>query len=103
MSDATITDLYEVTMALSYLHEGMTQPATFSCFVRALPPDRGFLIAAGAETVLDFLSGFAVGREDVEVFAEVLQRLYEGLGPAVGDALHRGGPGRAGGAGGAGR
>ncbi|MFD0164205.1 nicotinate phosphoribosyltransferase [Streptomyces decoyicus] len=84
MSDATITDLYEVTMALSYLREGMTQPATFSCFVRALPPDRGFLIAAGAETVLDFLSGFAVGREDVEVFAEVLQRPARDLAPLLG-------------------
>lgn len=84
MSDATTTDLYEVTMALSYLHEGMTQPATFSCFVRALPPERGFLIAAGAETVLDFLAGFAVGHEDVEVFAEALQRPARELAPLLG-------------------
>ncbi|WP_276322860.1 hypothetical protein [Streptomyces sp. F001] len=27
MSDATTTDLYEVTMAMSYLREGMTAPA----------------------------------------------------------------------------
>ncbi len=26
MSDATTTDLYEVTMAMSYLREGMTAP-----------------------------------------------------------------------------
>lgn len=84
MSDATTTDLYEVTMALSYLHEGMTQPATFSCFVRALPPERGFLIAAGAETVLDFLSGFTVGHDDVEVFAEALQRPARDLAPLLG-------------------
>ncbi|WP_414503889.1 nicotinate phosphoribosyltransferase [Streptomyces sp. NEAU-L66] len=84
MSDATTTDLYEVTMALSYLHEGMTQPATFSCFVRALPPERGFLIAAGAETVLDFLAGFRVGHEDVEVFAEALQRPARDLAPLLG-------------------
>ncbi|PBC80719.1 MULTISPECIES: nicotinate phosphoribosyltransferase [unclassified Streptomyces] len=84
MSDATLTDLYEVTMALSYLHEGMTKPATFSCFVRALPPERGFLIAAGAETVLDFLSGFAVGHDDAEVFAEALRRPARELAPLVG-------------------
>ncbi|MFG2859407.1 nicotinate phosphoribosyltransferase [Streptomyces sioyaensis] len=83
MSDATTTDLYEVTMALSYLREGMTQPATFSCFVRALPPDRGFLIAAGAETVLDYLSGFHLGHEDVEVFAEALQRPAKELAPLL--------------------
>jgi nicotinate phosphoribosyltransferase len=39
MSDVTATDLYEVTMALSYLHEGMDGPATFSLFVRTLPPN----------------------------------------------------------------
>jgi nicotinic acid phosphoribosyltransferase len=36
-----LTDLYEVTMALSYVREGMTAPATFSLFVRNLPHDRG--------------------------------------------------------------
>jgi nicotinate phosphoribosyltransferase len=34
-------------MALAYLNEGMTDDATFSLFVRDLPPDRGFLVAAG--------------------------------------------------------
>ncbi|MFE3548457.1 nicotinate phosphoribosyltransferase [Streptomyces kronopolitis] len=84
MSEATSTDLYEVTMALSYLREGMTQPATFSCFVRTLPPERGFLIAAGAETVLDFLAGFHLGHEEVEVFAEALRRPARELAPLLG-------------------
>ncbi|MFF4507370.1 hypothetical protein [Streptomyces sp. NPDC001401] len=43
MSDATTTDLYEVTMAMPYLREGMTRPATFSQFVRDPPPERGRL------------------------------------------------------------
>ena len=47
MSVAPTTDLYELTMAASYLSRGMTQTATFSLFVRDLPPDRGFLVAAG--------------------------------------------------------
>ena len=55
MSDVTTTDLYEVTMAMSYLREGMTAPATFSLFVRDLPPERGFLVAAGLEPALDYL------------------------------------------------
>lgn len=37
MSQATTTDLYEASMALSYLREGMTEDATFSLFVRDLP------------------------------------------------------------------
>ena len=69
MSDARTVDLYEVTMAMSYLGERMTRPATFSLFVRALPPERGFLFAAGLESALEFLSGFRVGREDVAAFA----------------------------------
>ncbi|MFI0785876.1 nicotinate phosphoribosyltransferase [Streptomyces lydicus] len=83
MSDATLTDLYEVTMALSYLREGMERPATFSCFVRELPSQRGFLVAAGTEAVLDHLTGFRVGREDIEVFAEVLRRPVRDLAPLL--------------------
>ncbi|GAA3031006.1 hypothetical protein GCM10020000_04810 [Streptomyces olivoverticillatus] len=74
MSDAMTTDLYEVTMALLYLREGLTRPATFSLFVRDVPPDRGFLVAADLESVLGYLSGFRVDAGDVEVFASVLDR-----------------------------
>ena len=74
MSDAMTTDLYEVTMAMSYLREGMTGPATFSLFVRDLPHERGFLVAAGLESALDYLSGLRVGPEDVDAFASALHR-----------------------------
>ncbi|MEU0337734.1 nicotinate phosphoribosyltransferase [Streptomyces bobili] len=84
MSDATTTDLYEVTMAMSYLREGMTGPATFSLFVRDLPPGRGFLVAAGLETALDYLSGFRVGPEDVDAFALALHRPPRDLQPLLG-------------------
>ncbi|MCK8437247.1 nicotinate phosphoribosyltransferase [Streptomyces sp. D2-8] len=84
MSDATTTDLYEVTMAMSYLREGMTHPATFSLFARAMPADRGFLVAAGLESSLDFLSGFRVGPEDVDAFASVLHRSARDLEPLLG-------------------
>ncbi|MFD7443304.1 nicotinate phosphoribosyltransferase [Streptomyces sp. NPDC059909] len=84
MSDATTTDLYEVTMAMSYLREGMTAPATFSLFVRNLPRDRGFLVAAGLESALDFLSGLRVGSEDIDAFAAVLHRPRRDLEPLLG-------------------
>lgn len=74
MSDVTTTDLYEVTMALSYLREGMDRPATFSLFVRDLPPERGFLVSAGVESALDFLAGFHVTSADVRDFADALGR-----------------------------
>lgn len=60
---ALFTDLYELTMAASYLREGMRDEATFSLFTRTLPPDRGFLVAAGLEDVLAFLGGFHFSEE----------------------------------------
>lgn len=84
MSDATTTDLYEVTMAMSYLREGMTGPATFSLFVRDLPPDRGFLVAAGLESALDYLANLRVGPEDVDAFASALHRPRRDLQPLLG-------------------
>ncbi|CAM5294092.1 hypothetical protein SALBM217S_06797 [Streptomyces griseoloalbus] len=83
MSDATTTDLYEVTMAMSYLREGMTGPATFSLFVRDLPAERGFLVAAGLESALDHLSGLHVGPEDVDAFASALHRPPSDLRPLL--------------------
>ncbi|MFJ9588450.1 nicotinate phosphoribosyltransferase [Streptomyces acidicola] len=84
MSDAATTDLYEVTMAMSYLREGTTGPATFSLFVRELPPDRGFLVAAGLESALDYLSGLRVAPEDVDAFASALHRPPSDLEPLLG-------------------
>lgn len=79
MSETTTTDLYEVTMAMSYLREGMRAPATFSLFVRDLPPGRGFLVAAGLEPALDYLSRFRITADDVRDFAHALHRPPEEL------------------------
>jgi len=50
-----LTDLYELTMADSYLRQEMNEPATFDVFVRDLPPHRAFLVSAGLESVLHYL------------------------------------------------
>jgi nicotinate phosphoribosyltransferase len=65
MSRALLTDLYELNMAASYLRRGMAGPATFSLFVRKLPPRRGFLVAAGLEDCLAFLEAFTFADEDL--------------------------------------
>lgn len=84
MSRATTTDLYEASMALSYLREGMTEDATFSLFVRDLPPGRGFLVSAGLEPVLDFLTDFRVTADDARDFAAALERPPQEAEPLVG-------------------
>ncbi len=65
MPGALLTDLYELNMAASYLRRGMTAPATFSLYVRKLPPERGFLVAAGLEHCLDFLESFGFDAEEL--------------------------------------
>lgn len=69
MSGGLLTDLYEVTMAASYLRRGMNEPATFSLFVRALPPGRGFLIGCGLADCLTFLEDYGFTREDLDYLA----------------------------------
>jgi nicotinate phosphoribosyltransferase len=54
--DPLLTDLYEFTMAAALLAEGRAEsPATFSLFVRNLPPGRGYLVAAGLHEAARFL------------------------------------------------
>jgi nicotinate phosphoribosyltransferase len=85
--DVTTTDLYEVTMAPSHLREDIRAPAGFSLFVRDLPPGRGFLVAAGLESALDFLAHYRVEREDVDEFAVALHRPVQDLEPLLGLAF----------------
>src|SRR5581483_1628887 len=72
MAGALLTDLYELNMAASYLRRGMDGPATFSLFVRRLPPTRGFLVAAGLEPCLEFLERFGFEDEDLRYLADEL-------------------------------
>jgi nicotinate phosphoribosyltransferase len=69
MPGALLTDLYELNMAASYLRRQMTGTATFSLFVRRLPADRGFLVAAGVEECLDLLEAFSFDERDLTYLA----------------------------------
>jgi nicotinate phosphoribosyltransferase len=70
---ALLTDLYELNMAASYLRRGMHQEATFSLFVRDLPPRRGFLVSAGLEPCLEFLETFGFPEEDLDYLGRELE------------------------------
>ncbi len=54
-SSVLLTDLYQLTMLQAYFDQRMEETAVFEFFVRKLPPNRGFLMAAGLEQALDYL------------------------------------------------
>lgn len=65
MRAALLTDLYEFTMLDSYLELGMTGTAVFEFFVRRLPPTRNYLMAAGLETVIEYLQSLSWSDEEL--------------------------------------
>lgn len=60
-----LTDLYEITMAAAYFENNFQPTASFELFVRALPPQRSFLLAAGLDQALDYLEKVRFEPEDI--------------------------------------
>jgi nicotinate phosphoribosyltransferase len=65
-SSVLLTDLYQLTMLQAYVDQEMMDTAVFEFFVRRLPAQRGFLMAAGLEQVLDFLEQLHVSPAEME-------------------------------------
>lgn len=63
--EALFTDLYELTMLQSYVREGMDRTAVFSLYYRTRPPTRNYLIAAGLESVLQYLETLRFTEDDI--------------------------------------
>jgi nicotinate phosphoribosyltransferase len=66
---ALVTDLYELTMAAAYRAGSVTHQATFELFVRTLPDERRFLVAAGLDDALAGLEGWRYDAGDVAYLA----------------------------------
>src|SRR5712692_3571532 len=69
-TSALLTDLYQLNMMQAYLDRGETKTAVFEFFVRKLPRQRGFLIAAGLEQVLEFLANLRFAPEELDWLAQ---------------------------------
>ncbi|RKP44189.1 nicotinate phosphoribosyltransferase [Trinickia fusca] len=65
-----LTDLYELTMLQAYFDGGMNETATFEFFVRALPTERNFLMAAGLEQVMEYLERLRFTSDDLFALEE---------------------------------
>lgn len=64
------TDLYELAMAAAYFENDVKQRATFELFVRRLPEHRSYLIAAGLEQALDYLSTVSFTADQIDYVRE---------------------------------
>ena len=60
------TDLYQLTMLDAYRAHGMREIAVFELFVRQLPPQRNFMMAAGLAQALEFLESLRFTPEELE-------------------------------------
>ncbi|MGH9787487.1 MAG: nicotinate phosphoribosyltransferase [Candidatus Acidiferrales bacterium] len=82
---ALLTDLYELTMAAAYFENQFNPSASFELFVRSLPPERGYLLAAGLEQALDYLETLAFTDAEVDflrrhpVFSHVSDAFFDYL------------------------
>ena len=68
---ALVTDLYELTMAAAYQAGGVDHEATFELFVRSLPANRRFLVAAGLDDALAGLEAWHFDAGDVAYLASL--------------------------------
>lgn len=59
------TDLYEFTMMQGYFDQQMDQVAVFEFFVRKLPEQRNFLVAAGLQQVVEYLENLSFSDADI--------------------------------------
>ena len=72
VAHALLVDLYELTMIDAYHREGMAaRPATFSLFVRNLPPGRAYLVSAGLDDALRWLEELHFGADELAALERV--------------------------------
>jgi nicotinate phosphoribosyltransferase len=66
MPTGLLTDLYQLTMAAGYFEAGRTEErATFELFVRRLPYNRNFILAAGLQQAVDYLLDLHFTSEEI--------------------------------------
>ncbi len=67
------TDLYELTMAAGYFQENHNEPGSFDLFARKLPPNRNYLVAAGLEQALEYITNLKFSDEEIQYLSNLPQ------------------------------
>jgi len=65
-----LTDFYQLTMLQGYVEQSMDDIAVFEFFVRKLPRERIFFMAAGLVQVIDYLETVAFAQNDLDYLAD---------------------------------
>lgn len=65
MRESLLVDLYELTMAQSYFLYRRTASATFDLFVRELPANRSYLVAAGLQEIAEYVTRLRFDADDL--------------------------------------
>ncbi len=66
------TDMYQLTMAQAYFNHGRQDtPASFDYFFRSSPFQNGYVVFAGLDTILDFLTNLHFDKEDIDYLASL--------------------------------
>ncbi|MFH1458565.1 MAG: nicotinate phosphoribosyltransferase [Candidatus Omnitrophota bacterium] len=65
MNNALLMDLYELTMAQSYLVYKKEARATFDLFVRKLPRNRAYLVFCGLDDILHYIRTLRFNKDDL--------------------------------------
>jgi nicotinate phosphoribosyltransferase len=61
---SVLTDLYQLSMLKAYHDQDMNQAAVFEFYIRNLPAQRNFLMAAGLEQVLEYLETLQFSQQE---------------------------------------
>lgn len=65
-----LTDFYELTMMQGYFTEGRTENVVFDAFYRRNPDNGGYAVAAGLESIVDYIKNLHFTKEDVDYVKE---------------------------------
>lgn len=82
-----LTDLYQLTMAAGYVQAGNAhQTATFELFIRHLPPNRNYVLAAGLAQAVEYLRNLSFTKEEIAYlrtlpqFSRAVPEFFDELG-----------------------
>ena len=80
-----LTDLYELTMAAAYWSHGLNERATFELYFRRLPQNRSYIVSAGLEQALHYLTSLKFTPKAIEHLRSL--EVFRTVDPAFWDFL----------------